>query len=133
MATVEYETKARRRHYIARLDGADPKMGLRREFLSGVKVKTRRAYKHQLEPGFYEVQTILPVSERKRCETCGHSNDAVREYFAVTTAGAIEDLNDYVAEMDRISEGPPLDGPYVAEVASDGHAPSERDLLPSPA
>ncbi len=107
MATIE--TKARRGHYLAELDGADPSMGLHREFSNGVKVKSRRVYKHTIGPGFYELQTIRPATERKRCGECGRLDDGKdREYFAVTNADEIRDLTAYAGEMDRISALPPL-------------------------
>ncbi len=110
MATIE--TKTRRGHYVARLDGEDPKMGLAREFCDGRKVKSRRVYVHDLEPGFYELQAVLPISERPApCKECGSRNDGkVREYFAVTTADEVRDLTAYAGEMGRISTLPPLGG-----------------------
>ena len=107
MATIE--TKARRGHYLAQLDGGDPSMGLHREFSNGVKVSSRRVYKHTVGPGFYELQSIRPATERKRCGECGRLDDGKdREYFAVTAAGEEVDLTRYAGQMDRISALPPL-------------------------
>ena len=108
MATIE--TAARRGHYVALLDGDDPKMGLHREFCNGVKVKSRRVYKHDLAPGYYEEQRILPVGERPApCSECGTRNDGkVRSYFAVTTADEVLDLDFYAGQMAKISTLPPL-------------------------
>lgn len=107
MATIE--TKARRGHYLAQLDGADPSMGLHREFSNGVKVNSRRVYKHTIGPGFYEKQTIRPATERTKCGECGRLDDGKdREYFAVTNADEIRDLTPYAGQMDRISALPPL-------------------------
>ncbi len=107
---AEVTTKTRRGHYVARLDGDDPKMGLAREFMSGRRVKSRHVFVHDLAPGYYELQAILPLAERPPpCGECGTRNDGKhREYFAVTNADEIRDLTKYAGEMGRISVLPPL-------------------------
>ncbi len=88
---VTYEIPCRKGGYLARLDGEDPKYGLRRDFISGTYIKTRRAWQVAIGAGWYEHREYY----RGPCR-----------YLAVTDM-TVEELPETAAGyMDKASAGP---------------------------